>query len=107
MNAVLTSPEASPDSSGTTSLMAGEEHRVEGHAGAAAEQDHARKDVDEEAPVDGSASNSTSPTAASEEAGRERRPDAEAHHELGRETDRDAPMIRFAGRKARPTSSGL
>ena len=52
MNAVLTTPEARPDFLRRDVAHRGEQHRVEGDAGAEAEQDHARQHVDDEVPVD-------------------------------------------------------
>ena len=99
MNDVLTTPEASPASLRLDVAHRGEQHRVEGHARAEAEQDHARQDVDEEVPVHRRAREEHEPDGRQHQARDERRPDAEAHDELRREPDENAPMIRFAGQE--------
>ena len=67
----------------------GEQHRVERHAGAEAEQEHARQDVDDEAPVDGCPREEHEADGGQQQPDRQRRSDAEAHDDLGREADRE------------------
>ncbi len=100
-------PEARPDSSGFDVAHRGEQHRVERDAGAEAEQDHARQHVDDEAAVDRRAREQREPD------GGEQQPAASGGRIPKRITSfaerpiENAPMIRFAGRNARPTWSGL
>ena len=81
-----------------------EQHRIEGHAGAEAEQDHARQNVDAKFPSTGAR--------AKQHRGRSRpaagRPPAAARMPKRMTIFADRPsenaaMIRFAGRNARPT----
>ena len=86
----------------------GQQHRVEGDAGAEAEQDHAREHVGDEAPVD---------RRPREEQRARPRPAAgpppaarlmpKRMTSLAERPSENAPMIRLAGRKASPTCSGL
>ena len=67
----------------------GEQHRVERRAGTDAEQDHARKHVDEEVPVHRCPHEQREPDGRQQQSDGQRRPDAEAHDELGGEADRE------------------
>ena len=73
MNEVLTIPEARPDSLGRDIAHRGEQHRVEGDAGADAEQDHARQHVDDEVAVDRRAREQREPGRGEQQPGGERR----------------------------------
>jgi hypothetical protein len=93
MNAVFTTPEASPDCSGATS------HRVERHPRADAEQDHAREDVDDEAPAHRRAREEREPDRRHEQPGGQRTLDAEAHHELRGEPEREGAHDHVGGQE--------
>ncbi len=76
-----------------------EQHWVESHACAQAEQHHAREDVHEVAPVDGGTREPEETKAREPEPGRERRPEAEAHHELRGNADREHTHDQVAGKE--------
>ena len=107
MNAVLTNPEARPDSSGCDVAHRREQDRVERDARAEAQQEHAREHVDEVAAVDRCAGEQRQPGGGGQQPGHERRLDAEAHDELAETATERMPMMMLAGRKERPTCSGL
>ena len=91
MNEVLTTPEASPDSLGLDVAHGRQQQRVERDAGAEAEQQHARAARrSTKLPSTGARANSTSPSGGQQQARpTSGRRDAEAHHELGREAERE------------------
>ena len=89
MNAVLTTPEARPDSLGPTSLIAASSTGLNAMPAPSPSRIMLGSTSTTKLPSTGARAKSTSPTAASAEPGRERRPDAEAHHELRREAERE------------------
>ena len=60
-----------------------EQHRIERRSRAEAEQDHAREDVDDEAPADRRPREEREPDGREQQPDSEGRPDPEPHHELG------------------------
>ena len=88
MNEVLTIPEASPASLGARVAHRGEQDRVERHAGADAEQEHARQHVGGEAAVQGRPREQEHP-ATRTAARRRAAADPEAHDQPRREPDRE------------------
>ncbi len=99
MNAVLTTPDARPASLGCDVAHRGEQHGVEGHAGAEPEQDHAREHVDDEGAVDRRAGEEQEPDRGEAEADAERLPNAVAHHELRRQAERQDGHDDVAGQE--------
>ena len=89
MNAVLTTPEASPDSSGATSLMAASSIGLKAIPAPKPSRIMAGSTSITKLPSTGARANSTRPTAASDSPVGERRPEPEAHDELGGEADRE------------------
>ena len=106
MNDVLTTPEARPGLFRRDVAHRGQQHGVEGHPGADAEEDHARQDVGEHVSVDGCAREERKPDRREPEPRHERRPDAKRRTSFAESTIENAPMIRLAGRNVRPTSAG-
>jgi hypothetical protein len=82
MNEVFTTPDVRPASLGSTSPIAASSTGVESDAGTEAEQDHARKHVDDEVAVDRGPPEEQEPERRHAKAGREWEPDAEAHDEM-------------------------
>ena len=107
MNAVLTTPEASPASSCLDVTHGGEERGVERHPRAETEQDHGREHVDEHVSVDRSTREGAEAERGQPEARRERQPEPKRMTIFADRPIENTPIIRLAGRKARPTWSGL
>ena len=103
MNEVLTTPDARPDSLGAHVAHRGEQHRIERHAGAEAEQQHAGQHVDDEAAVDRRAREQREPDAPRAAARpRAARGCRSASRCFADRPSENAAMIRLAGRNARP-----
>ena len=89
MNAVLTTPEASPDSSGATSLMAASNIGLKAMPAPKPSTIMLGSTSTTNVPVHGGPREEHEADRSEREPGRERQPDSEAQHELGRETDRE------------------
>ena len=89
MNAVLTTPEASPDSSGATSLIAASSTGLNAMPAPIPSRIMLGSTSTRNEPSTGARAKSSSPTDASAQPDGERRPEAEAHHELRREPERE------------------
>ena len=85
MNAVLTTPDASPDSSGATSLIAASSIGLKAMPAPKPSRIIAGQHVDGEVPVHRRAGEEDEADRREPEPDGERQPDPEPHHELGRE----------------------
>ena len=97
-------PEARPDSLGSTSLIAARRTGLNAMPAPIAEQDHARQHVDDEVPVDRRPREESEADRREREADASGQPDAEAHHELRREAERERAHDQVGGQEgeARP-----
>ncbi len=89
MNAVLTTPEASPDSLGSTSLMAASSTGLNAMPAPKPSRIMLGSTSTTKLPSTGARAKSSEPDGGEEQAGRERRLDAEAHDELRGEAERE------------------
>ena len=108
MNEVLTTPEARPDSLGSTSLIAASSSGLNAMPAPKPSRIMLGQDVDDEAAVDRRAREEHEPErprAAGPTASGARMP--KRITSFAERPSENAPMIRLAGRNARPTSSGL
>ena len=107
MNDVLTTPEASPASSGATSLIAASSTGLKAIPAPMPRRIMLGMTSVKHVSVHGRAREEREPDGREPKPRDERRLDAEAHDEPAESTIEKAPMMRFAGRNVRPTSSGL
>ena len=107
MNEVLTTPDASPDSSGATSLMAASSIGLKAMPAPKPSRIMAGSTSTTKLPSTGARANSTRPTAASDSPVASGALKPKRMTSLAERPSENAPMIRLAGRKARPTCSGL
>ena len=89
MNDVLTTPEARPDSSGATSLIAASSTGLNAMPAPKPSRIMLGSTSTTKLPSTGARANSSSPTRREQQPDGERRLDAEAHHELRREPERE------------------
>ena len=99
MNEVLTTPEARPDSLGSTSLIAARSIGLNAMPAPMPSRIMLGSTSRRKLPSAGARAKSTSPTAASSSPVAERQPDAEPHHELGREADRESTHDQVRGQE--------
>ena len=107
MNAVLTTPEARPDSSGATSLMAASSTGLNAMPAPIPSRIMLGRTLATKPPPTGARAKSRSPTAAHVRPAASGRLMPKRITSLAETATESAPMIRFAGRKAKPTWSGL
>ena len=89
MNAVLTTPEARPASLGSTSLIAASSTGLNAMPAPKPSRIMLGSTSTTKLPSTGARAKSSEPDRGEQQPGRQRRPDAEAHHELGGEADRE------------------
>ena len=92
-------PEARPESLRLDPAHRGQQHRVEGDAGAESQQDHAWQHINDEVSVDWSAREEQEPSRRQRQAERQRELDAEAHDELGGEAERERAHDEVGGQE--------
>ena len=107
MNAVLTTPDARPDSSGFTSLIAASSIGLNAMPAPKPSRIMLGRTSTTKFPSTGARANSARPAAASSSPVASGRLMPKRMTIFAESPSENAPMIRFAGRNARPTSSGL
>ena len=99
MNDVLTTPEARPDSSGPTSLIAASSTGLNAMPAPKPSRIMLGSTSTTKMPSTGARAKSSSPSRREPEPDGERRPDAEAHHELRREPERERAHDQVRGQE--------